>query len=131
MLGVAFWGFFWTFAGVLLDSLTTIKQSYDYTTSKQLPFKNEKKIERQGTEEMQKMLQACSQTLDNARGRSSFFALLLFLPRVSAPSPILTPFPSIFHYWVRFSVMLVSSTHPSTPFKMESTEKEESFKVFH
>lgn len=45
MLGVAFWGFFWTFAGELLDSLTTIKQSYDYTTSKQLPFKKEKNRE--------------------------------------------------------------------------------------
>lgn len=45
MLRVAFWGFFWTFAGVLLDSLTTIKQSYDYTTSKQLPFKKEKNRE--------------------------------------------------------------------------------------
>lgn len=54
MLGVAFWGIFWTFAGVLLNSLTTIKQSYDYTTSKQLPFKNEKKMGRQGTEKCRK-----------------------------------------------------------------------------
>lgn len=91
MLGVAFWGFFWTFAGVLLDSLTTIKQSYDYTTSKQLPFKKEKKIGRQGTEEMQKILQACSQTPDNVKSRSSFITLL-FLPS----SPIVTLFHPFF-----------------------------------
>lgn len=60
------WGFFWTFAGVSLDSLTTIKHSYYYTVSKQLPSKNEKKIGRQGTEKMQNILQACSQIPDDA-----------------------------------------------------------------
>lgn len=34
--------------------------------SKQLPSKNEKKIGRQGTEEMQNILQACSQIPDDA-----------------------------------------------------------------
>jgi len=43
MLWVAFGGFFWTLAGVLLDSLATVKQSYDYTASKQLSFKEEKR----------------------------------------------------------------------------------------